>query len=97
MFYAKVYHIEGETLVAICDKNLLGKRFEEEKLLLEVKREFYGGNIVDREEASKLLKMATIANLVGENIISLAIELGIVKRENVLKIQNIPHAQMAIL
>ena len=97
MFYARVYYVGEEIIVAICDKNLLGKTFEEEELILEVKEEFYMGKTIDRREASELLAQATIANLVGEGIVSLAIELGIIDRENVLRIENIPHAQMATL
>jgi len=97
MFYAKVYNVGQEFLVAICDKELLGKTFENEKLRLEVKKEFYGGEIIDKKEASEFLTRATIANMVGEEIISLAIELGIIDKENIIKIENIPHAQMAIL
>ena len=97
MFYAKVYNVGKEILVAICDKNLLGKTFEDERLRLEVSKEFYGGEVIDKNKASELLSIATIANLVGKNIVSLAIELKIVEKGNVIKVKNIPHAQMVVL
>ncbi len=97
MFYAKVYNVGKEVLVAICDKNLLGKTFENERLRLEVKKEFYGGEVINKNKACELLSIATIANLVGKEIVSLAIELKIIEKENVIEIKNIPHAQMVVL
>ena len=93
-FYAKVYRLEGEMMVAACDRTLRGKTFEDGRLVLDVKKEFYGDEIFGREGISPLLKEATIANLVGEEIIAHAVKLGIVEMDHVLWVDGVPHAQM---
>lgn len=83
-----------ETVVAICDSELLGKKFEDGELQLEVNREFYEGKEASVEECLEALEKASIANLVG-SIIEPAIEAGYINSDHVLEIDDIPHAQMA--
>ncbi|AAL81399.1 DUF424 domain-containing protein [Pyrococcus furiosus DSM 3638] len=93
--YVKVYRVQGEVLVAACDEELLGKTFREGELKLEVKERFYKGELMDVEELGRLLEEATIANLTGERVVRKAIELGYIDESRVLRIQGVPHAQMA--
>ncbi|AIF68699.1 hypothetical protein PAP_01285 [Palaeococcus pacificus DY20341] len=93
--YVKVYHVQGEVLVAACDEELLGKTFREGELKLEVKERFYKGELVEADELGKLLEKATIVNLTGERCVDKAIELGYVDADRVLRIQGVPHAQIA--
>jgi len=83
-----------ETLVVACDSEHLGKTFREGKLKLEVSEKFYSGNEGTCEDLIKGLAAATMANLVGERTIECAIKSGFVEKENVIRIQGIPHAQM---
>ncbi|MDI6709045.1 MAG: DUF424 family protein [Candidatus Thermoplasmatota archaeon] len=94
-FYARVYRVQSEVVVAACDRNVHGKSFEEGNLVLYVKKEFYGDELVGEEEVSSLLARATIANLVGEKIVAHAIKIGIIDSQNVLRVKGVPHAQMA--
>lgn len=86
----------NETVVAVCDSELFGERFEEGDLKLEVERSFYEGKEVSPEECLEALKDATVANMVG-SIVEHAIEAGYVSSENVLEIEGVPHAQMVRL
>lgn len=93
--YVKVYHVHGEVLVAACDEGLLGKTFREGELKLEVRERFYKGELREAEELKALLDKATIANLVGEECVGKAVELGYVDEGRILRIEGIPHAQIA--
>lgn len=95
MIYVKVYRVQGEVLLAACDEELLGKTFREGEIKLEVKERFYKGELVGEEKLESLLEEATIANLTGERCVSKAVELGYVDPERVLRVQGVPHAQMA--
>ncbi|NJE01652.1 DUF424 domain-containing protein [Thermococcus sp. JdF3] len=97
MIYVKIYRVQGEVLLAACDEELLGKTFREGDLKLEVKERFYRGELVEEDALGALLHEATIANLTGERCVSKAIELGYVDEDRVLRIQGVPHAQMARL
>jgi len=69
-------------------------RFKEGKFRLRVKKKFYDGIRVNAETLKEYLEKATIANLVGEETVNCAIEAGIVDPDCVIRIQNVPHAQM---
>jgi len=96
-FRLKVYRVKGEIVVAVCDSELVGKTFKEGDLKIEVKESFYGEREVDEEEVKKALRIATIANITGKRAVKLAIEMGLIDEDNVLKIGECWHAQMVVL
>lgn len=89
----RVVRTAKEVLVIICDAELIGKEFRQGELKLKIDKSFYGGKEASVEECLAALRKATIANMIG-SIIEHAIEEGFVDRENVIRIQNVPHAQM---
>lgn len=93
----KVYRVQREVLVAVCDADLVGNVFTSGDFRIEVKEEFYGKEEVGEEEVKGALEGATIANITGEKAVKLAIKLGIVDKDNVLKIGDCWHAQMVTL
>lgn len=96
-FRLKVYRVRGEIVVAVCDSELVGKVFREGDLKIEVKESFYGDKDVDEEEVRRALRIATIANITGKRAVKLAIDMGIIDKENVLKIGDCWHAQMVVI
>jgi hypothetical protein len=94
MISIKIYKQGKDLLIGACDEKLLGKKFEEGKFQIEVKKEFYGGKKVSSEVLKTYLEDATIANLVGKETIKCAIKAGIIDPACVIKIKGIPHAQM---
>lgn len=96
-FRMKIYRVKGEVLVAVCDAEIAGKTFTEGNLKIEVKEEFYGKEEFEEIEVEKALKMATIANITGEKAVELAIRIGIIDKDKVLKIKDCPHAQMVLI
>ncbi|MEE8401711.1 MAG: DUF424 family protein [Candidatus Hydrothermarchaeaceae archaeon] len=93
-FYAKVYREGNEILVACCDDDLRGKTFEEGELVLDVKKSFYCGEVVEGSYLCSLLDKATVANMVGTRVIKLAVDAGLIDEKNILKVDGVPHAQM---
>ncbi len=85
-----------ENLVVICDKELLGKKFKDGKLQIEVKESFYRGSEASVEKCIEALRCATVANLLG-SIVECAVEAGLIDRCNVLKIKGVQHAQLVRL
>ena len=95
MFVFKVYASRGETLLAACDSDLVGKEIRDGDLRLQVLPGFYGTESAPREQIVAQLRRCTVANLVGEGVVGLAIELGYVEPSRVLWIGGVPHAQVA--
>ncbi|ELY59445.1 hypothetical protein C491_06533 [Natronococcus amylolyticus DSM 10524] len=81
-------------LVAVCDADVLGERFEGDGVTLEVTEKFYGGEAVDEAAVVDSLARATVANIVGTRAVDLAIEEGFVDEANVLEVGDTKHAQL---
>jgi len=94
MISIKIYRRGKDVLIGACDENLIGKTFEEGKYQIEVRKDFYDGERVTPEILKEFLENATIANLVGDETIACAIEMGLIDPDCVIKIKGIPHAQM---
>lgn len=89
-------HKSYRDVVAICDKELLGKYFEEGKFQLDIKKSFFSGEEFSKEKAIELIKNfsredATF-NIVGKKSVDCAIQAGIISKESIKKIQEIPFA-----
>ncbi|MFB6074963.1 MAG: DUF424 domain-containing protein [Haloarculaceae archaeon] len=82
------------TLVSVCDPDVLGETFEAGQVSLTVEEEFYGGDPVDEAAVVESLADCSVANLVGEDVVALAIEHGFVDEENVLELDGTRHAQL---
>jgi uncharacterized protein len=83
-------------VVAVCDKELLGKKFEEGKFQLDVKENFFKGKEVSKEEAYEIMRDMKLEdstfNIIGKKSIQTALESGIITKEGIKKIDNIPFA-----
>ena len=90
-------HVAKEgVLLAVCDPDILGKKFETDKLQLDLTSSFYQGEEMNEDELKELLKTAYIVNAVGEKSISFLKTEGLVDDEKILRIQDIPHVQVMI-
>ena len=88
-------HKQGESVViGACDEQLLGKKFVDGKFQIDVTKYFYDGPRVNKQALKKFLTDATIANLVGEETIQCAMEMGLINDDCILRIKGVPHAQM---
>jgi len=94
MISVRIYKQGRDVLVGACDEKLIGKKFSEGKFQIEVKKEFYDGERINKEKLKRYLENATIANLVGEEAVRCAIELGLVDPSCVIEIKGVPHARM---
>jgi hypothetical protein len=93
MFWCKIFQTKYDLVLALCDKELLGKILKKSSLRIKISEKFYGGKLVDENIALKLMKKATIGNLIGKKIVALAEKNGFITKENIILINGIPHAQ----
>jgi hypothetical protein len=92
-FACKIYH-GNETLLAACDKELLGKKLKFGEVDFEIKASFYFEKLVSCDELAKLLKEAQIINLIGDKIVDHCIEKGLVNMNSVKLIDGVSHVQI---
>ncbi|SVA46592.1 uncharacterized protein METZ01_LOCUS99446 [marine metagenome] len=77
-------------MLNICDYELLGKTITNHGLKIEINQVYYGEKKIDDVEAKYLLKKSTSVNMVGKQIISLSVSLGIGTLNGVKEIDGIP-------
>ena len=87
-------------VVALADKELIGKKFFEGKFQLDVKENFYKGENKSVEEISQILKNMKLEdatfNIVGNKSVELAIENEIISKEDVGEIDGVEFALVLI-
>lgn len=89
--------IHNEGLISLCDSDLIGKKFEEGELQLDVSKRFYNGKKASKKEIVSALKDAKTANIVGDESIKFALDEKIITKETVKEIDGVPHAQIFTL
>lgn len=89
-------HNSYRQVVAICDEELLGKRFEEGTRAIELKPNFFKGEAKTEKEVLDIIEKAgaedATFNIVGEKSAELALKAGIIKPEGIIRIQGVPVA-----
>ena len=87
-------------VVAVCDANLLGKKFEEGKFQLDVKESFFKGEKTSEEDVINIMKQMSMEdstfNIIGEKSVNAAVKAGIISKEGIKEIQGIPFALILI-
>jgi len=97
MVTVKIHKREGRVIAAVCDTELLGKKFEEGKLQLDLTGDFYKGEEKDSSEAGDLIRNADHVNLIGKESVKLGIQKGIIDEQNVKIVDGVPHAQAVVV
>ena len=92
-YYVKVHkRPDGCNVVAICDEELIGYKYEEGSLSFEVTKFFYMGELRDQEFVLKLFKAYTNFNIVGNHILGLLLEKGLVGQDQIIQMGSVKHA-----
>jgi hypothetical protein len=81
---------EGSVMISICDLELVGTKLEYGELVINLTKEYFQEEVIEEHEAAELLNECSIANLVGERIVSKAINLRLAKELSVRRISGIP-------
>lgn len=95
MFRFRLYEFENDLLLAATDEELIGRSLSRGEIEIHISEQFYGTEEADQGELRDLLGRCTIANLMGERCIALAARHGYVEATNVVKLEDVPHAQIA--
>ena len=89
-------HKSYRDIIAICDSELLGKKFEQGEKVLDVRENFYNGDKKTEAEITEIMKDfskedATF-NIVGKKSINTALKAGIISKQGIKKVQGVPFA-----
>ena len=89
-FSVKTANYQNQSMLNICDAELLGKKIIEGDLTMHISENYYGERFVEKDEAESLLNDSSIINLAGKETVSLALKLGIGSEHAVKIISDVP-------
>jgi hypothetical protein len=78
------------TLINICDVDLIGKTLNEGKLKMHISRDYFGGQIVDGDEALRMMRESSIINLAGRRAVEIALSNKLGAEKAVRVIEGVP-------
>jgi hypothetical protein len=97
MVLVAIHKKDHRIVAAVCDSDLIGKKFEEGALQLDLTGDFYKGTERSDDEAGDLIRNADHVNLVGKKSVKLGLQEGVIDEASVKTVQGVPHAQAIIV
>lgn len=89
-------HEAYRLVVAVCDSDLYGQKFEEGNKQIDLTGDFFKGEEKNLEQTREILedtvKEDATFNFVGKEACALAVELELIDEEHILRIQDVPIA-----
>ncbi len=94
--YLKVHDTPNGKIVAVCDKELIGKVLDDGTIFMDLdkNRSFYVGKIASKDEIKKELASFSSLNFVGKNAINLLLSLALVEKSSIEKVSSVPFVQV---
>ncbi|MGI0035479.1 MAG: DUF424 domain-containing protein [Nitrososphaera sp.] len=89
-YAARTTRYQDAVMIDICDFDLVGKRLEQNGLVIDLTREYYQQEVIELNSAKELLEKCDIANLVGDRIVKQAIEMKMAKEVSIKRISGVP-------
>ena len=84
---------DNRLILTVCDKEIIGKKFETNDLKLDLSSDFYKGKEKTENEIVKLFPAAYMINLIGQKSVKLGLKSKIISEKDVIKIKDIPYVQ----
>jgi hypothetical protein len=96
MLYYKIHENSEEIILAVADKDVLGKKYASNGRILDLITfsSFYQGQRANENDVSKLFSQCTSINLVGKLACSIAISKGFAKKDDIVDIGGLSHIQL---
>ena len=88
---------DNKLILTVCDKEIIGRKFETPDLKLDLSSDFYKGKEKTEKEIIKLFQMSYMINLVGQKSVELGLKSKIISKKDIIKIKNIPYVQVVSL
>ena len=90
MFSARLINHKDTSMLNICDIELLGRTLSKGNFTLKITDNYYAEKIVEKEGAKDLLRSSNSINMVGKEIISLSVNMGVGSEDGIKEIDGIP-------
>jgi len=94
--YLKIHNNEMGRIIAVCDKELVGKILTNDKIRMDLDKykAFYMGEHATEPDVKDALKQFQSANLVGKKAVNVALSAGIIEKEDIMHVNDVPYVQI---
>jgi len=92
--FSKVHSTPNGCVLAASDAELIGKTLKFGEIEFHVSESFYKGKETSKKELSKLLDEHTNINLIGQKVVGIALEKGLISEHSIINISGVPHVQI---
>ncbi|MBI2550009.1 DUF424 family protein [Candidatus Woesearchaeota archaeon] len=96
-FIVAQHNSEGRLILAVCDKEVHSRKYEEGDAILDLGSKFYSGEEKDEEAVEKLMLRSYTINAAGKNSVAVAVKLGLAAKEDIKTIAGVPHVQVLMM
>ena len=93
-FIVTEHNAQGRLVLAVCDKKIHGKKFEDNNAVLDLNSKFFNGHEKWTEEVEKLMRQSYTINAAGKNSVNFTIKLGLASNPDVKKVAGTPHVHV---
>lgn len=87
---------DGRIMLAVCDSDILGRKFEDGDLQLDLGSDFYKGEELSDAQVEVLVRRAYMISFVGKKSVGFGIKHGLISKERAVAIAGVPYAQVLI-
>ncbi len=91
---AKIHQIDLRTILAVCDKEHIGKTFEEGEICFKASERFYNGEEITEKQLLEMIKECDSGNFFGNKCVDILLKNDLVSEKSILKIKGIKHVQI---
>lgn len=81
-------------MLGCADADLIGKTLHHNEIVFTVNESFYKDQAVNPTQMAELFENADSINLVGKKTVNIALQNNWVKKEDIIQIGTVPHAQV---
>jgi uncharacterized protein len=81
---------KNSSVVNVCDAELIGRTLIEGKLKMHISKDYFGGELVEEEEALKIIKNSAMISLAGERAVNIALSNKLGSPQAVREIEGVP-------
>jgi hypothetical protein len=81
---------KNSALVNLCDAELIGRTLSEGALKMHISKEFFGGELVEEDEAVEIIKRSTMISLAGQRSVNIALANKLGSPQAVREIEGVP-------
>lgn len=90
VYAARKTKYSDSLMISVCDADLIGRTLNQGDMVITISQDYFQEEVIEKEKVAYLLNECTIANLVGDKTVALAISLGLAKEVSVKRLCGIP-------